>query len=107
MKKVLFGLAVVAVAAFGTYRATQTSNDVALSDLQVENLEALGGGDNPPFCPWGVAEYYVAKEAKYNGAHSAFCDCTPITYMIARRQCDGKELCDGSSWNSIVKSGNY
>lgn len=105
MKKFLFGLAVVAVAAFGTYKATQTSNDVALSDLQVENLEALGGGDNPPFCSWGVAEYYKAKDNRYNNANSSYCDCTNITYYLAHIGCDGKTRCDDHTWFMVVASG--
>lgn len=106
MKKILLILSVVAVAVFGTYTATQSSNSIALDDLQIENLEALGN-EEEKWCPWGVAEYYVARDNKYNNSHSVFCDCTPVTYMLARRQCDGTELCGYKTWESIVQSGNY
>ncbi|MBO7598164.1 MAG: hypothetical protein J6T70_14085 [Bacteroidales bacterium] len=42
MKKVIFGMAVVAAAAFGAYNANTTDEDAQLSDLQMENVEALG-----------------------------------------------------------------
>ena len=40
MKKIILG-AVVAAAIFGGFTANQTSSEVAMSDLQVENLEVL------------------------------------------------------------------
>ena len=42
MKKVIFGLAVVAAAAFGAYNANKTDAKAEMSDLQKENVEALG-----------------------------------------------------------------
>lgn len=100
MKKVLLTLSVLAVAVFGTYTATQSSNSIALDDLQIENLEALGGEEDK-WCSWGVAEYYVARDNDYNRAHCVFCDCTPIVYYQARRQCDGKELMSSNSWSTL------
>ena len=44
MKKVIFGLAVVAAAAFGAYNANKADAKAQLSDLQMENVEALGNG---------------------------------------------------------------
>ena len=41
MKKVLFGLAVVAAAAFGVYTANKDIAGAQMSDLQVENIELL------------------------------------------------------------------
>jgi hypothetical protein len=42
MKKVIFGLAVVAAAAFGVYTANKADAKAQMSDLQSENVEALG-----------------------------------------------------------------
>ena len=41
MKKVIFGLAVVAAAAFGVYNANKDNAKAQMSDLQSENVEAL------------------------------------------------------------------
>ena len=41
MKKILFGLAVVAAAAFGVYTANKDIAGAQMSDLQVENIELL------------------------------------------------------------------
>ena len=103
MKKILLILSVLAVAVFGTYTATQSSNSIALDDLQIENLEALGGGEDK-WCSWGVAEYYVARDNDYNRVHSVFCDCTPVTYYMAYRKCDGTLLMNSHSWYCLVAS---
>lgn len=42
MKKVIFGLAVVAAAALGVYSANTDNAMAQMSDLQMENVEALG-----------------------------------------------------------------
>ena len=41
MKKLIFGLAVVAAAVFGVYTASENYAMSQMSDLQVENVEAL------------------------------------------------------------------
>ncbi|MBR4326181.1 MAG: hypothetical protein IKP73_11715 [Bacteroidales bacterium] len=41
MKKVIFGLAVVAAAAFGVYTANKDNAEAQMSNLQLENVEAL------------------------------------------------------------------
>ena len=45
MKKVIFGLAVVAAAAFGSYNANKADATAQMSDLQMENLEILSEGE--------------------------------------------------------------
>ena len=40
MKKILFGLAVVAVSSFGVYTASQDYADTEMSDLRLEDVEA-------------------------------------------------------------------
>ena len=44
MKKVIFGAAVLALAALGVFKATETNN-YAFSDLQMENIEMLAEGE--------------------------------------------------------------
>lgn len=46
MKKVIFGLAVVAAAALGTYNANKDNAMAQMSDLQTENVEALGQSES-------------------------------------------------------------
>ena len=104
MKKILLVLSVVVVAGFGTYTATHTSNSVALNDLQIKNLEALGNIEDR-WCPWGVAEFYIAKDSDLNRTQSAYCDFTTVMYYRARRQCDGKELMSANAWSVLVASG--
>ena len=104
MKKILLILSVLAVAVFGTYTVTQSSNSIALDDLQIENLEALGG-DEDKWCPWGVAEYYKANDERWNCSHSSYCDCTPISYYRSRRSCTGEYLCSDAAWSAVLYSG--
>lgn len=47
MKKVIFGLAVVAAAALGVYNANKGNVKAQMSDLQMENIEALGQDGEP------------------------------------------------------------
>lgn len=42
MKKLFICAAVIAAAAFGVMKATETNVNNSMSDLQMENLEALG-----------------------------------------------------------------
>lgn len=41
MKKIVLGAAFVAAACLGTFTANQNSNEAQMSDLQLENVEAL------------------------------------------------------------------
>lgn len=59
MKKIILSAVVAAAAVFGAYTANQTSNEVAMNDLQVENVEALGDGEDP--CNITVEEKYPGK----------------------------------------------
>jgi len=46
MKKLFFGMAVVAAATFGAYNANKTNADSQMSDLQMENLEIIAEGES-------------------------------------------------------------
>ena len=48
MKKVIFGLAVVAAAAFGVYNANKADAKAQMNDLQTENVEALAQSEVNP-----------------------------------------------------------
>lgn len=61
MKKVIFGAAVAATAMFGAYTAQQKSNEMAMNDLQIENVELLADGE-----PYYGVQKVTAKE-KSNG----------------------------------------
>lgn len=62
MKKVIFGLAVVAAATFGVYNANTNNAIAQLSDLQLDEIETLADGE-PGFigkgeeCPSGHIVY--------------------------------------------------
>ena len=45
MKKVIFGLAVVAAAAFGAYTANMDNAVAQMSDLQMDEIETLADGE--------------------------------------------------------------
>lgn len=46
MKKKLFGIAIVAIVAAGAaWNVNENKNEVSLSDLALENVEALAGGE--------------------------------------------------------------
>ena len=47
MKKVIFGLAVVAVAALSVYNANKSNATAQMNDLQLENIEALAQQGEP------------------------------------------------------------
>jgi len=55
MKKIILSAVVAAAAIFGAYSASQNSNEVAMNDLQMENIEALAGAGENPYgsnCRW-------------------------------------------------------
>lgn len=55
MKKLLFTVVSVAMASFAAYSSLQTNEDVLLSDMAMENVEALAAIDPVinPNCPNG------------------------------------------------------
>lgn len=55
MKKLLFTVVSVAMASFAAYSSLQTNEDVSLSDMAMENVEALAAIDPVinPNCPNG------------------------------------------------------
>ena len=99
MKKLILSAVVAAGAMFGAYTANQ-ANDFAFSDLQIENIEALGdGGDSAQgVCSYGMAEYYVNNDPKYNRVHGYDCGYAHIVYQLAHINCKGEKLCSDSAW---------
>lgn len=62
MKKFFISAAVVAAAVCGVFTANQVNNEVAMNDLQLENVEALASGESMitknawvPVGSWGYA----------------------------------------------------
>ena len=46
-KKLLYGLAVVVIAAVAAFNMNVSSNEYGLSDVSLANVEALAQGENP------------------------------------------------------------
>jgi len=68
MKKVIFGLAVVAVAAFGAYNANKADAKAQMSDLQLENIEALGQDGEPDWASYcDYSDNDVCRIDNYKG----------------------------------------
>lgn len=55
-KKLLLTFVSVAMVSFAAYSSLQGNEDVPLSDLAMENAEALAGDEHP--CPWGCLAKY-------------------------------------------------
>ena len=77
MKKVLFGLTVIAIATLGVVKAIDVNETNSLSNLQLENVEALadaepGAGDCVRVCEqaWG---YYCAIAYRSNLSEVYYC----------------------------------
>lgn len=66
MKKLFFGMAVVAAATFGAYNANKTNANSQMSDLQMENVEILAEGEDntKSYCYWDP----YAGRCRHNGA---------------------------------------
>lgn len=92
MKKLILSAVVAAAAVFGAYTANQTSNEVAMNDLQVENIEALGEGDgsNGYKCPDSIQEYTKKDDSKRDRTiNKGFdCMCKEITFHKITRRCN-------------------
>lgn len=56
MKKLLLTVVSVAMVSFAAYSSLQTNEEVSLSDLAMENAEALAQVEDP--CPWGCLTSY-------------------------------------------------
>ncbi len=75
MKKLLLTFVSVAMVSFAAYSSLQNNEDVSLSDIAMENVEALAGDINP-MCPNGcldIKDIYCLcfiplelQEAKWN-----------------------------------------
>lgn len=75
MKKLLLTFVSVAMVSFAAYSSLQNNEDVSLSDMAMENVEALAGDINPE-CPNGCLDIeddycycykpYPLKEASWN-----------------------------------------
>lgn len=72
MKKVFFIAAVVAAAVFGVMKATDTNTSSTMSDLQMENVEALANGDD--YAPCGCKP-----------KNNRYCDCEWIVVLDFKR----------------------
>lgn len=105
MKKLFILAAVIAVSVFGVIKANDLTINSKMTELQMENIEALAQEEPKAYCPYGIAEYYVAQDPEYNNSHSVFCDCTSITFFASRRTCDGKTLCSDNTWNILIHAG--
>ena len=55
MKKLLLTFVSVAMVSFAAYSSLQNNEDVSLSDMAMENVEALAGDINPE-CPNGCLD---------------------------------------------------
>lgn len=59
MKKIVLGAAFVAAAGFGTFTANQSNNQAQMSDLQMENIEALAqNGESSSMCETGCLDRF-------------------------------------------------
>lgn len=56
MKKLLLTFVSVAMVSFAAYSSLQNNEGVSLSDMAMENVEALATGEDP--CPWGCLAAY-------------------------------------------------
>ena len=75
MRKLLLTFVSVAMVSFAAYSSLQNNEDVSLSDMAMENVEALAGDINPE-CPNGCLDIeddycycykpYSLKEASWN-----------------------------------------
>ena len=55
MKKKVFGaVALIAIAVAAGWNVQQSNNKVEMSDLTLENIEALASGETYPGCNWYV-----------------------------------------------------
>ncbi len=56
MKKLLLTFVSVAMVSFAAYSSLQSNENVSLSDMAMENAEALAQDEDP--CPWGCLAKY-------------------------------------------------
>ena len=85
MKRIILSAVVAAAAIFGGYTASQES-EFAMSDLQLENLEALAGGEDRPPCPYGIAE--TKKPGFWDDPVSGRdCECQPVQDIVIVSHC--------------------
>lgn len=97
MKKLILSAVVATAAVFGAYTANQTSNEVAMNDLQVENIEALGDGsdgENKSPCPPEAT--FSSVQVDWYGNDIYYMPCGACPHMRAARylfiRCDGLVL---------------
>ena len=58
-QKLLFGFAVLTIAAVVTATMNVNSNDYGLSDISLANIEALATPENGSGCPGGCFEWWT------------------------------------------------
>ncbi len=101
MKKIILSAVVAAAAIFGAYTANKT-DEVAMSDLQVENVEALGDGGSDGGNGWkchdSIQEYQAPEDRNGIGLKAGFtgsttiytgfdCMCDKIKYISVKKRC--------------------
>ena len=95
MKKLIFGMVVVAVATFVAYNVSKTDDGVQMSDLQMENVEILAEGgiestSSYP-CPGAALEWQIhsLKDDWNDEVYSGYdCMCHRETWHKVIRRCD-------------------
>jgi len=71
-RKILFGLAVLAIAVLATFNVTVSSKGDGLSDLSLANVEALARNENNGSCKW--------RSERMTGGYLAICDSKGVGY---------------------------
>lgn len=92
MKKLIFGAMVAAVGIFGAYTMSQAGDEAAMSDLQLENLEALAKGESAYACPGAILYYdgYGSGSLPRFGEFQVgtYCvDCQTMYYLKIKKRC--------------------
>ena len=57
-KKLLFTFVSAVMVSFAAYSSLQSNEEVSLSDMAMENVEALASVDPTNPCPWGCLAKY-------------------------------------------------
>ena len=78
-KKILYAVACVALAAIAGWNYQQSKQNVELSDLALENVEALASGEGSGSCNWATREVAAGWEAIcISGGPGYSCHCGDV-----------------------------
>ena len=79
MKKIIYGVAVLAIAGFAAFNANVNSNKYGLSEVSLENVQALAGGEAyverlcmmgpPDFCEYPPFDGYPYWDIIFPGIY--------------------------------------